>query len=236
MLALLSILLALALLGLTVYALHRYQTMEVEFNADRSAPLPPLSENTALPEAEKNTKKDESKLASRPSVIRPVTAKAVKKEPKSPSPPSVKSWQDTVAKLKTAGKYEEAVELCGQQMPLWGAYNQLCMLIRSEIKDSSRDATYRNQLVAKLYSTAVVAEFLHDKSEDSEKLTNQQLRKLDLDSISALEFPYSEIGYAHLRLIRKSDIKHMVDLWGRPANHRVPRVYHASWWRDHVKS
>lgn len=236
MLALLSILLALALLGLTVYALHRYQTMEFELNVERSAPLPPLRENIGNPLSAKNPETGATKPAPQSPVSKPVTTKAVKKQPKSAPSPSVKSWQDSVAKLKTAGKYQEAVELCEQQMPLWSAYNQLCMLIRAEIKEPGREVTDHYQLVAKLYSTAAIAEFLHDKSEDSEKLTNQQLRKLDLGAIAALEFPYSEIGYAHLRLIRKSDIKHMVELWGRPANHRVPREHHAAWWREHVKS
>lgn len=236
MLALLSILLAMALLGLTVYALHRYQTMEVEFNVDRSAPLPPLGKNTSEPASETDTRNEVSRPALPRAETKPATTKVAKKQSKTSPAPAVKSWQDTVAKLKNAGKYQEAVELCEQQMPLWGAYNQLCMLIRGEIKESSRDAKDRDQLVAKLYNTAAIAELLHDKSPDSEKLTNQQLRKLELSSISALEFPYSEIGYAHLRLIRKSDIKHMVELWGRPANHRVPREYHAAWWREHVKS
>ena len=42
MIAFLSILLAVVLLGITVYGLHRYQTMEVEYTVDRSTPLPPL--------------------------------------------------------------------------------------------------------------------------------------------------------------------------------------------------
>ena len=45
MVAFLSILVAVALLGLTVYGLHKYQTMEVEYTVDRSMPLPPLEDD-----------------------------------------------------------------------------------------------------------------------------------------------------------------------------------------------
>ena len=42
MIAFFSILVCLALLGVTVYGLHRYQTMEVEYQVDRTMPLPSL--------------------------------------------------------------------------------------------------------------------------------------------------------------------------------------------------
>ena len=45
MLALLIIVVTIALLTLTVYGLHKYQTMEVEFSADRILPLPPLDKD-----------------------------------------------------------------------------------------------------------------------------------------------------------------------------------------------
>ena len=45
MLALLLIAITLALLTLIVYCLHRYQTMKVEFSADRILPLPPLDKD-----------------------------------------------------------------------------------------------------------------------------------------------------------------------------------------------
>ena len=229
MLALLPILFAMALLGLTVYALHRYQTMKVEFNVDRNVPLLPLDigANSSRPVVEiKPSSSTQSKppaAAKPPAQTEPVGATA-------------KSWQGAVTALKNAGNYAEATRLCEQQLPLWGAYNQLCMLIRSEMKATLHDPKAQSLHIARLFKTACIAEFLHDKSRDSDKLLNNQLRELDLSEVSRLDFPYVEIGYAHLRLIRKSDIKHMVELWGRPAHHRTPREYHAAWWQHRVKS
>lgn len=231
MLALLSILFAMLLLGLTVYALHRYQTMEVEFNVDRSVPLPPLDIEAGTPRQVVETPTSAIKTESKPAA----TAKPDPKKTKS-APVSAKSWQEAVTKFKNAGDYPAATRLCEQQMPLWGAFNQLCMLIRSEMKALPQNPNTHASHIARLYKTAAIAEFLHDKSKDSDKLSNNQLRKLDLSAISALDFPYAEIGYAHLRLIRKSDIKHMVELWGRPVNHRTPREFHSAWWQKQVKS
>lgn len=230
MLALLSILFALALLGLTVYALHRYQTMEVEYSVDRSAPLPPLNEEKPVNPPLTDTQQAPVVVPVKKS---PPARPAVKKQPRKTS---TKLWQDEVTALKNAGHYAEAAAVCQKQLPLWGAFNQLCMLIRSELKESKLPPEQRESLLSRLFHTAAIAEFLHDKSGDSEKLSNSQLRKLNLEDIRALKFPYNDIGYAHLRLIRKSDIKFMVETWGRPDGHTTPRKYHAQWWQKQVKS
>ena len=236
MLALLSILFALALLGLTVYALHKYQTMEVEFNVDRNVPLPPLdsdpdTDSSPVSTEPKTTATNTNTAAPSPAVTpRPRPAKT------KTAAPNTGSWQDRVSQLKNAGDFSQAASVCEQQLPLWGAYNQLCMLIRSEMKTAALDARARESRMARLYKTAAMAELLHDKSGASTRLTNNQLREIDLATVAALEFPYSEIGYAHLRLIRKSDIKHMVDFWGRPDAHTTPREHHANWWEKQLKS
>ena len=229
MLALLSILFALTLLGLTVFALHKYQTMEVEFNVDRSLPLPPLYGDNDADQA--NQKASATKPVQEFGSKRTVVSKPSKEKVANTS---AKSWQESVTKLKNDGKYAEATALCEQQLPLWGAYNQLCMLLRSEIKGAKLEPASREERLKRLFTTAAIAEFLHDKSSGNAKPNLQKLQELDLQQLASLDFPYSEIGYAHLRLIRKSDIKHMVELWGRPNAHLTPREFHRDWWQHNM--
>lgn len=226
MLALLSILSALALLGLTVYALHRHQTMEVEITVNRSAPLPPLEPNAAV----RLRRQDAPAPSRKPARQKPDTARpAAPAAPKSAS--TAASWQGEIAQLKAESRFAEAYTLCRRYFPLWGAYNQYCMVLRTELKAAGTDPVKYPQLLESLYRTAVIAELLHDKSTESSKLTNAELRKLDLDAVAELPFPFTEIGYAHLRLIRKGDVKQLVDAWGRPQGHAPPRQFHAEWWQ-----
>lgn len=216
MVAFLSILLAVVLLGITVYGLHRYQTMEVEYTVDRSMPLPPLdsqSDNTAKPQSPHHSAAPADNSKSKP-------AKAQQ------------SWLSQVAELKKSGDLDEALLLCEQEFPLWGAYNQACIIERLKIKDESASADVLEAGLQRLYHLAVTAELLHDKSDDSEHLTLNQLKSLDLDKVNNLSHNYDEIGYAHLRLVRKSDIKVMQAQWGRPSRHTLPRDQHRQWWLD----
>jgi len=229
MLALLSILSALTLLGLTVFALHKYQTMEVEFNVDRSLPLPPLQGDNGADKT--NQKVPLTKPVQEFDNKRAVASKSSKEKVASTTS---KTWQESVTRLKNDGKYAEAAALCERQLPLWGAYNQLCMLLRYEIKGAKIDSALREEKLKRLFATAAIAEFLHDKSSGNTKPALQKLQELDLQKLATLDFPYAEIGYAHLRLIRKSDIKHMVELWGRPDSHLAPREFHRDWWQRNM--
>lgn len=221
MVAFLSILLAVVLLGITVYGLHRYQTMEVEYNVDRSTPLPPLDS-----QRDGNTTKGKTSSFDSVDTARPVTNKPAR---------TTQTWLNRVAALKKAGDLEQALAICEQEYPLWGAYNQACIIERLKIKDESADTEAREAGLQRLYQLAVIAELLHDKSDGSDHLTLNQLKALDLGKINELEHDYSQIGYAHLRLIRKSDIKIMLSSWGRPEQHALPRGYHQDWWNLFVR-
>lgn len=220
MVAFLSILLAVVLLGITVYGLHRYQTMEVEYTVDRSTPLPPL-------DSQRDGKSAKAKSSS--------VDNAIVDDPEKNKPSkTTQTWLNRVAALKKAGDLEQALAICEQEYPLWGAYNQACIIERLKIKDESADSEAREAGLQRLYRLAVIAELLHDKSDGSDHLTLNQLKALDLDRVNQLEHDYSQIGYAHLRLIRKSDIKIMLSSWGRPEQHALPRAYHQDWWQSFI--
>ncbi len=216
MVAFLSILLAVALLGITVYGLHRYQTMEVEYTVDRSTPLPPLDD--AESDADNPGKK--SAASDRAAKPRPVKV--------------TQNWLNKVAQLKKSGDFEAALAICEEEFPLWGAYNQACIIERLKIKDDDTPDPIRESGLQRLYQLAVTAELLHDKTDETEHLTLNQLKELDLSTVNDLRHDYSEIGYAHLRLIRKSDIKIMLSLWGRPEQHAPPRAHHRQWWESFI--
>lgn len=231
MVAFFSILIAVVLLGITVYGLHRYQTMEVEYHVDRTMPLPPLNSSeqsgaaSETPAAETDS---EDEVAAQEATPTPTPAPA----PAEPRTADRSNWLARVAELKREGELDQALAVCEQEFPLWGAYNQACIVHRARLKQYESDKDKAATLLQRLYRLAAIAELLHDKSDPARQLSPPQLKELDLSGIEELDFPYAQIGYAHLRLVRKSDIKLMQSLWGRPDQHQLPRQYHDQWWQD----
>lgn len=240
MLVFFYIVFALLVTGATVYGLHRYQTMEVEYNVDRTMPLPPLSKGYQAEPPSPSTEDESANTAFNP--VKEITAiessapeiQAADSEAEFEVPGSSASksdsWQARVNTAKKSDNLDLAYQICVENYPLWGAYNQSCIILRTRIKSLQLSRAESEKLLRELYRTAAIAELLHDKSEGAEHLTLTQLRKLPLDKLSEEEFSYQNIGYAQLRLIRKSDVKTLVSLWGRPANHALPRAAHVDIW------
>lgn len=219
MLALLLIAITIALLSLIVYGLHKYQTMEVEFSADRILPLPPL---------DKNLRKPGKSSPGRPEV------KALQRHTPATGPAGsadAPDWRTRVSALKQAGDRAAALAVCESAYPAWGAFNQACVLLRSQLGASQNSTKQKHDNLMRLYQTAALAELLHDKSSEFVALTARQRQRIDLKAATKLAMPYLDLGYVHLRLIRKQDIKLMRTRWGRPSKHQSPRQLHRDWWR-----
>ena len=221
MLTVVSIIVALGFLCLTVYGLHKYQAMEVEYSVDRSMPLPPLDRDTNAAIEVSTTSVDS------PLPIPPETKRSDVAPPARPQ-----TWNEELAELKKAGDILGALALCEHEFPLWGAYNQACIVLRAKLRSSKLDENEFDVVLTQLYRTAATAELLHDKSPQTRRLTLNQIKQLKLHRNEKLDMPHSEIGYAHLRLIKKGDIKLMRARWGRPLNHSTPRQLHQAWWEE----
>jgi hypothetical protein len=140
------------------------------------------------------------------------------------------NWSERVAELKKADCLGEALEICRLAFPLLSAYQQATLIHRARIKKlSAGDTNFEDELSA-LYRTAAQASFLHDRVRGLPHLTLSQLKGADLTVMDELELSYNTIGYSELRLIKKTDIKLLVDHWGEPASHALPRAVHAAVW------
>ncbi len=224
--------------GATVYGLHRYQTMEVEYNVDRTMPLPPLSKSFKAELTPDKTPEESPQVAIN---NEPATSSfgstgqgenSTETTGEATDASNSSGWQTRVNTAKKSDNLDLAYQICLENFPLWGAYNQSCIILRSRMKSLQLSRAESEKLLRELYRTAVIAELLHDKSESAEHLTLNQLRGLPLEQLADEEFSYSAIGYAQLRLIRKSDVKTLLALWGRPAAHALPRDAHPEIWNS----
>lgn len=232
MLVFFSIVLALVVTGATVYGLHRYQAMEVEYTVDRTMPLPPLHEGfQAGVSARSGSNKPHTEILTQKRDNSEVERAAPRQRGPAPEPKS-SAWQARVNAAKKSGNLDLAYQICVDNYPLWGAYNQACIILRSRLKSMKLSRAESETLLRELYRSAVVAELLHDKSEGAEHRTLNQLKQMPLSALAETEFDYSTIGYAELRLIRKSDVKLLQNHWGRPETHQLPRQAVPELWQS----
>lgn len=216
--AFITILLGLGLLGLTVYMLHRHQSQAVEFSVERTLPLPPLSADLGNNIEVRWTKRLSADTD--PVQLEPEPSQHIKTIP----------WQRAASQLRKSGDIAAALEICKKELPQWTAFNKCCTLLRSQLKNTDLSSTQAEEILARMYKLAATAELLHAKSPEFTRLSRKQLKALPAAQISKMEMPYREIGYSHLRLIRKSDIKLMLSSWGNPLQHQPPRRFHLVSW------
>lgn len=253
----LVLLATLGLLAALVLGLHSHQLARMQSSADQSSPLPPLgaaegSEHDWVPRPPSVDGElypgVQSPRQARDGAPSPTETAAIRDEDPDrsgggeagPAPAGedagmdgspLDSWLQQAGQLKKNHDLDGALALCAANFPLWSAYQQAVLIHRARIRElASQDLPIESEL-SSLYRLAAVAALLHDQVPGLPHLALPQLRKIDLQAASALPMPYAEIGYSRLRLIRKTDVRLMLKLWGDPAAHLKPREYHAQVWR-----
>ncbi|MCB1669813.1 MAG: hypothetical protein R3F41_19215 [Gammaproteobacteria bacterium] len=152
--------------------------------------------------------------------------------PDSADADNIENWQEQIGELKRLDRLDEALRICQEQLPLWSAYQQASLIHRARIKQHSQDGQPIEEELRALYNLAAQASFLHDRVKGLPNLPLSQLKQVDLEEISRLEMPYPQIGYNELRLIKKTDIKLLLECWGKPKAHLKPRELHGETWKS----
>lgn len=200
---------------------------------------------TVPEEAEEPTESAEARGIGDPGLIEPVVTghaatgadaenaySAADEAPVAALPVVSESWQGHVAELKKNDSLEAALQVCVQALPLWSAYQQATLIHRARIKQLAQDGEAIDKELKALYRLAAQASFLHDRVKGLPNLPLSQLKKVDLEEVASLDMPYEEIGYNELRLIKKTDIKLLLESWGKPHSHLKPRELHADTWKN----
>jgi len=235
MLVVFLMILTLGLLGAIVVVLHKYQRRESASNVDRQSPLPPLDAGII---AEFSVIEDslieQTALNDEPTSDKPTTSgthagihSAAKADAKTAG---LRNWIQECNDFKNQGLYTEALAICENHFPQWGAFNLACMVLRANIRndiENDRDVT---ALLQQLFRCAAFASFLHDKGGDLPALSPRQLKQLPVSAWQALEMPFDKIGYTELRLLSKADQRLIREKWGEPAQNISARLYHRNSW------
>jgi hypothetical protein len=125
------------------------------------------------------------------------------------------SWLEQVKRLRESGQDQAALSLSQQQFPRVQAFQQAAIILRHLIRDLIEQHRPVRDEMQQLYRIAVMADLYRNSN---------VLKPSDpgaaLQSLQGLDFDYKSIGTRHLRLLTKSDMRHLEQLWGRPHTHQ----------------
>lgn len=135
--------------------------------------------------------------------------------PPSTAPEAKGHWQTELKALKEQGSLEAALALCQDHYPRAQAFQQAAVILRQQIRQAVDSQLAANAALEGLYRVAVMADLFR-----SDNLIRPTDGDATLQMLEPHALPYLEIGYRQLKLLNKSDIKHLQQLWGNPAHHR----------------
>lgn len=220
----LSILAAIGLLALIVWALHRNQRIENQESVDRNLPLPPIE----LKQSDANELSDVEDMlgiepAPRPA---PVTTTVELSE----TIPSPDQWLVRSREYAAQGDFESALQQCQSALPQMGAFRQSCVVLRAQIRELKKQQQSYTNALEQLYRFASQADFFHGKTANTNALPPSAVKQIDYAAWKSLSSPYAVLGYEHVSLLTKTDAKWLVKEWGEPESHGFMRELHLAQW------
>jgi hypothetical protein len=229
----LSILAAIGLLALTVWALHRNQRRKNEESVDRNLPLPPLELNEtdvseAVDPAEMFGIPPETPLHPAPLAPEPTTAVSAIESPD--------QWLAISRELLAQGEFDKALQQCHSALPQMGAFRQSCVVLRAQIRELKKQRETHAGALERLYQLAALADFFNGKSPHTKALSPSAIKQIDYAAWQTLSTPYAVLGFKHVSLLTKTDVKWLVRDWGEPESHSFMRELHIAQWNNLLNS
>lgn len=196
----LLVLLAVAFLAACIWFLHRVQLRRTRENADLTAPLEAIDDGR-LPD-----------FGGSPAAqVAAATADS--------------NWLAQIRSLRESGQLEAALSMSKAHFPKTQAFQQAAIILRQQIRDGLDQFQPVDALLRELFQTAALADLFRTSS--SHKPVDPQAA---LAAVRNLSFHYAAIGHMRLKLLNKSDVRALEQLWGNPAAHRhVEEVLGEDW-------
>lgn len=219
-----TVMAAVLLAGIILF-LHKSQQQNRREVAERSAPLAGL-------EGDFRISTPAPAPATSPAPPPPVPEPAAAMPPATPvattSPPATadedipviapagtgNNWLNQVKRLREKGDADAALALCEQHYPRVQAFQQAALILRQQIRELVEQHRPAHDCIRELYRVAAFADLF--RSNNPHKPRDPQAA---WQSLSALDFDYRRLGTAELRLLTKSDVRHLEQLWGHPEAH-----------------
>lgn len=140
-------------------------------------------------------------------------------------------WFDRAAAFRD--KPVERLRLAIDNRPLPAAFEQAAIALRAVIRGRISSEQDFTEPLGMLYWLAAIESFGVPYPEYLQQPGFNVLRSVPGDVIRSLPFTYSSLGYRHLSLLKKTDIKWCVAAWGEPLGHTTLNIVHLEIWRKY---
>ncbi|MBC7755672.1 MAG: hypothetical protein H7Z20_03340 [Bdellovibrio sp.] len=140
-------------------------------------------------------------------------------------------WADRIKKL--TNNPTARLQLAIDNLPLPAAFREALIAIRALIRlKRSKSEIYEDEITL-LYFLAAIHSFPVPYSEVLKEPGFNVIQSMPGDVFKNLPFTYKELGYENLILLKKTDIKFLIELWGEPEQHSTLNRIHNHLWREY---
>lgn len=129
--------------------------------------------------------------------------------------PAANDWLAQIRSLRESGDMDAALEMSRAQFPKTQAFQQAAIILRQQIREALEQFQPVDALLRELYHTAALADLFRTSSSHK-----PQQPQAALAAIRTHAFAYADLGHVRLKLLNKSDVRALEQLWGAPAAHR----------------
>lgn len=135
------------------------------------------------------------------------------------------NWLGQIKRLREKGDADGALQLSQAHFPRMQAFQQAAIILRQQVRELVEQHRPVHAELKLLYRTAVFADLY--RSSNPYKPRDPESAYL---AIATREIDYQRHGTRQLRLLTKSDIRHLEQLWGRPQSHlHAEEVFGEQW-------
>lgn len=138
-------------------------------------------------------------------------------------------WADRITELRD--QPVARLKLAIENLPLPAAFREAAIATRALIHGRIKKSEDFIEELALLYWLAAIESFSVPYSEYLQQPGFNVLQSIPGNIIKTLPFAYSQLGYKHLGLLKKTDIKWCVSRWGEPLDHTTLNKIHSEIWR-----
>ncbi|MEX0726211.1 MAG: hypothetical protein WD065_08080 [Planctomycetaceae bacterium] len=144
-------------------------------------------------------------------------------------------WAEKVRRLKRQGDSEEAICEAGKNIPYPGAFREIAVAIRKDIRARRKQKVEAKNLLLKLYRWAVIEDFFGQVNW-SEIINERILHSTARSSVKGIKTTYQIIGYDNLAILNKTDVKWLVEEFGEPDCHSTAKDANPDLWHRAVEA
>ncbi|MCK4347711.1 MAG: hypothetical protein KAW47_03760 [Thermoplasmatales archaeon] len=140
-------------------------------------------------------------------------------------------WADRIKKLR--GEPVKRLKLALENLPLPASFREAAIATRALIREKRKAKNNYDEELALLYWLAAINSFSIPYSTVLQEPGYNVIESLPGEKLKSLPFSYHELGYEKLELLKKTDIKWLIELWGEPTAHITLHEMHIDVWRQY---